>query len=173
MGNFMSSENDTKQKEKPESKIKSEPEPEPEGNFCQGYLVSGCNIGKNNVRIKNCDKRFVVASKDLSETGYLKCTVSKDGKICETDKSDLAECELEVDGLPYCEPDTFQGPGMRSMATVGLGPESAKKAELKRLDGIISDQQKQCQCEDGKKFNNTVMDFGALGARPTYHWNCE
>jgi len=172
MGNLMSSGSENKKVKK--SEPEPEPEPEPEENFCQGYLVSDCNIGNNNVNVKNCDKRFVVASRDLSETGYLKCTLSKDGKICETDKSDLAECELEVDGLPYCEPDTLQGPGMRSMATVGLGPPSAKKAEMKRLDGIISDQQKQCQCEDGKKFNNTVMDFGlGNGGRPTYHWNCK
>lgn len=167
MGNLMSSGSEDKKVKESEP----EQEPEPEENFCQGYLVSDCNIGNNNVNVKNCDKRFVVDA-DLSETGYLKCTLSKDGKICETDKSDLAECELEVDGLPYCEPDTFQGPGMRSMATVGLGPPSAKKLEMERLDGIIRDQQKQCQCEDGKKFNNTVMDFGRR-KMPTYHWNCE
>jgi len=172
MGNLMSSGSENKKVKGPEP----EPEPEPEENFCQGYLVSDCNIGNNNVNVKNCDKRFVVASRDLSETGYLKCTLSKDGKICETDKSDLAECELEVDGLPYCEPDTFQGPGMRGnrklAAGTAFGQHAVKKLEMKRLDGIIRDQQKQCQCEDGKKFNNTVMDFGRKKML-TYHWNCE
>ena len=190
MGNFMSSGSEKKEKD---SKSEPEPEPEPEpeeklsenGNkYCQGYLVTHCNLSKyppnpqnsmDNPNIAKCNQRFVPVSKTESSTGYLQCKLSKDGNACnmwnEVDKSDKVKCDLEVDGLPYCESDILYGPGTSSLVgkpTHFIGFERAK------LNALVKAQKEKCRCEDGKSVkgeNNTVKLVTTIQV-PTYNWYC-
>lgn len=188
MGNFMSSESE---KGKKEEDSEPGPEPEPEerlsenGNpFCQGYLVTNCNLNKyppnpqnsmDNPNIAKCNQRFISVPNTESTTGYLQCKLSKDGNACnqwnEVDKSDKIKCDLEVDGLPYCEADILHGPGTSSLtgkSTIGL------TLEKNRLSTLVRAQKGKCRCEDGKsvKGETQTVKFVNTLEVPTYQWYC-
>ena len=182
MGNFMSSESE-KKKEKKDSEPEPEPEPEERlsenGNpFCQGYLViNGCNSKKypanpqnsmENPNLVNCDQRFISVANTESSTGYLQCKLSKDGKACnawnEVDKSDKVKCDLDVDGLPYCEADILHGPGP---SRGGLLLAQRAKAQ-KNFDDLKS----KCRCEDGKSVKGDTMKTLIGHTVPSYQWVC-
>ena len=193
MGNFMSSESEKKKEEDSEPESKSEPEPESEpeerlsenGNkSCQGYLVTHCNLSKyppnpqnsmDNPNIAKCNQRFVPVSKTESTTGYLQCKLSKDGNTCnmwnDIDKSDKVKCDLEVDGLPYCESDILYGPGTSSF--VGKSP-LFQKLEAPKLNALVKAQKGKCRCEDGKSVKGETQTIKLVNSikMPTYNWYC-
>ena len=163
-----------------------EPDVEPEerlsenGNpFCKGYLViNGCNSKKypanpqnsmDNPNLVNCDQRFISVSNTESSTGYLQCMLSKDGKACnawnEVDKTDKVKCDLEDDGLPYCEADILHGPGLSG----GVLLPAQKEIAQKNFDELKS----KCRCEDGKSVKGDTMKLLiGNGTVPTHQWVC-
>jgi len=127
----------------------------------------------DNPNIAKCDQRFISVANTESSTGYLQCKLSKDGNACnmwnEVDKSDKIKCDLEVDGLPYCESDILHGPGSSS-----LKGKSIIVVEQNRLKKLVNSQKEKCRCEDGKSVKgeiNTVKFVNTIQV-PTYQWFC-
>ena len=201
MGNFMSSGSDKKKEDtepepepEPEPDPEPDPEPEPEeklsenGNkFCQGYLVTSCNLNKyphnprvkmDNPNIAKCNQRFISVANTESSTGYLQCMLSKDGKSCnawnEVDKSDKIKCDLEVPGLPYCESDILYGPGLNAVSGFNvLGKTTTQKAIHKaNVIAKIKVNQSKCKCEDGKSVKGETIKTLIGQNTPSYQWYC-
>lgn len=166
----------------PEEKLSENGNP-----FCQGYLVTHCNLNKyppnpqhsmDNPNISKCDQRFISVANTESSTGYLQCMLSKDGNACnmwnEVDKSDKIKCDLEVEGLPYCESDILYGPGLNAVSgTNVLGKSTTQKAIYKaNLIAKIKDNQSKCKCEDGKSVKGETIKLFTGQTTPSYQWYC-
>ena len=92
----------------------------------------------DNPNIAKCNQRFISVANTQSSTGYLQCMLSKNGKACnkwnEVDKSDKIKCDLEVDGLPYCESDILYGPGLNAVSGINvLGKSTTRRHYIKLI----------------------------------------